>query len=144
MHFGRGEADGFAVAGRAHRFDVGGDTARDGTAGLRPTQKAADSLQAAVDGGCLELTQGEHVLAPGNQIVLGQPRQLGQAAVQGGVPGTELEQVVAVAASGGGRPILGGEAVKPTFPRWVWSPPETLLLSRSSVNRFGVQPWTRA
>ena len=103
---------GLRLRGRAHRSDVGGDTARDGTAGLRPTQKAADSLQAAVDGGCLELTQGEHVLAPGNQIVLGQPRQLGQAAVQGGVPGTELEQVVAVAASGGGRPILGGEAVK--------------------------------
>ena len=61
--------------------------ARDGTAGLRPTQKAADSLQAAVDGGCLELTQGEHVLAPGDQVVLDQPRQLGQGAVQGGVPG---------------------------------------------------------
>jgi len=60
----------------------------------------------------LYLAQGEHVLAPGDHVVLGQPWQIGRGSVQGGVPGDELEQVIAVAPAGDGRQILGGEAVE--------------------------------
>jgi hypothetical protein len=112
MDLERGQTDGLAVAGQTDRPDPGGDVGGDGPGGLGPAQQAADRLETAVDGGRLELALGDHVLAPGDDVVLGQPGQLGQGAVQGGVPGGELEQIVAVAPAGGGREILGGEAVE--------------------------------
>ena len=77
MDLGRGEADGLAVAGQMDRPDPGGDVGGDNPGGLGPAQQAADGLETAVDGGCPELAAGDHVLAPGDDVVLGQPRQIG-------------------------------------------------------------------
>lgn len=112
MHLGGGQADRLAVARQAHGFDVAGDVGGDSAAGLGPTQEASDGFEASVDGGRFELALGEHVLTPGDDVVFGQPGQVGLGTVQVDVPSCEIEQVVAVAATGGSREILGGKTVE--------------------------------
>ena len=112
MHLGRGHADRLAVAGQANRLNLASNVGGGGTTGFGPSQETADCFQATIDGGRFELAPGEHVLAPGNDVVFDQPGQLGLGTVQGCVPSCELKQVVAVAAACGGREIGGGEMVE--------------------------------
>jgi hypothetical protein len=53
-----------------------------------------------------------HVLAPGDQIVLGQPGEFRRRVVQAGVPGDELPKVVPIAAAGCSRQIVRRQPVK--------------------------------
>jgi hypothetical protein len=62
----------------------------------------------------IDLLGIEHplVLAPGDQVVLGQPGEFRRRAIQAGVPGDEVQQIVTVSTSCRCRQIVGRQAIK--------------------------------
>ena len=112
MHLRGRETKRSRLADDTHRLDVEGDIARHSAVGFSPAQQSTYRLQPAIDGSRLEPALRHHVLPPSDQVMLGQPGEFRRRVVQAGVPSDEVQQIVAIAAAGCRRQVVGRQAIK--------------------------------
>ena len=112
VHLSGGQAKRPALAHNTHRLDVQSDVACHGAIGLGPAQQVTYRFQTPIDRGRLQPTLRYHMLAPSDQIVLGELAEFRHHVVQAGVPSDELQEVIPIAAAGCGRQIVGRQPVK--------------------------------
>ncbi len=94
-----GQADRLAVARGAHRPDAARGIRGQGSSSLRPSAQPAQGIQPTVDRGGPS-PGSDHVLAVGDELVLGEPLEGEGAVLDGAVPSEEMTQIVAIAAPG--------------------------------------------
>ncbi len=111
MNLGIGQTGRLAIAHRAHRPEVAGDIAAQRAGAARPPAQAAQGIQAPVDRGGAP-PGGDHVLAVGDQLELGEAVEREPIRLDHGAPGEEVPQIVAIAAQRRRREVLTCQAVK--------------------------------